>query len=67
MYALCMLLLAEGGTVGGDALGGDFTALASLRVFLPPLFPSIRLTTAGLRTQLFTCVGTVLPKPSGSM
>ncbi len=65
-FISCLCVRAAGGTVGGDALGGDFAALASLRVFLPPVFPSIRLTTAGIQTQLFTCVGTLMPKPTHS-
>jgi hypothetical protein len=65
MCELCAALSA-GGSVDGDALGGDMSAFAALRVFLPPLFPSIRLGNAGIRTQLFTCVGTLTPKPTAS-
>jgi hypothetical protein len=65
MCELCAALSA-GGSVDGDALGGDMSAFAALRVFLPPLFPSIRLGNAGIRTQFFTCVGTLTPKPTAS-
>lgn len=48
-----------GGTPYGDALGGNLVATATLRCLLPPPLPSVRLTNAGMRTQVFGTVGTL--------
>jgi hypothetical protein len=52
--------------VEGDSLGGDFSAFGAVRLYLPPLIPSIRLANAGVRTQLFVCAGTVTSSPPTS-
>lgn len=49
------------GTPGGDLLGGSALAAATMRVLLPPPFPSVRLANAGMRTQLFATAGLLLP------
>lgn len=51
----------DGAAPRTDALGGDAYLFSSLRAFLPPPFPSIRLANAGVRTEAFLCAGTLLP------
>lgn len=48
-----------GGLAGGDALGGDVLCAVSARLLLPPPIPSVRLTNAGVRTQLIASAGRV--------
>ena len=38
---------------------------SSVRAYLPPPLPSVRLTNAGVRTELFVCAGTVMPSLTG--
>lgn len=50
-----------GGAEHGDALGGNAMMAASARLLLPPPLPSITLSNAGLRTQVFAAMGLLLP------
>jgi hypothetical protein len=43
----------SGGSISGDALGGDVLASLSARILLPPPVPSINAANFGVRTQLF--------------
>jgi len=49
-----------GGTPHGDALGGNVAAALTARLLLPPPVPSVRLTNAGVRTQVWASVGSLL-------
>lgn len=59
--------VVAGGNPWGDNIGGDCSAFTSLRLFLPPPLPSVRLANAGVRTELFACAGSLMPRlPSQS-
>jgi hypothetical protein len=46
----------ERGLPSGDALGGDFAAVISARLVLPPPIPSVMFSNSGARSYAFTSV-----------